>query len=110
FPISEIFTHSAPGDALPSNCENEDGCALTLAPGMRSHAPEVVLGTPTPRPMVIVAGGPAAVSVTSTSPAWTMVKGCDLLAPFSRVPVNVSFFSGSGVGAGVLLLLSHPPK
>jgi hypothetical protein len=57
------------------------------------------LGVPIPRPMKIVAGGPAAVSVTLTVPAWATVKGEKLTPPTGTVPVNVSVVV---VAAGVV--------
>src|SRR5207244_13025522 len=70
----------------------------------------VVWGTPPARPMKMVDGGPAAVSVMSTSPACTTVKLCHLLPIGSIVPVNVSFVSGTGVGVGVGVVLSQPDR
>src|SRR5262245_41173256 len=46
---------------------------------------------PTPSPMKIVDGGPAAVSVTvSCPPDSVTVNGCESLPPTSTVPVNIS--------------------
>jgi hypothetical protein len=57
------------------------------------------LGVPIPRPMKIVAGGPAAVSVTLTVPVCATAKGEKLTPPTGTVPVNVSVVV---VAAGVV--------
>lgn len=45
---------------------------------------------PTPRPMVIVDGGPAAINVIFIGPAWATVKLLKSLPPTGTVPMNVS--------------------
>jgi len=60
------------------------------------------LGVPTPSPIVIVGGGPAAVSVTSTSPNDATVKLCESDPCTATVPLNVSV-TDAGAVTGMLL-------
>ena len=60
------------------------------------------LGVPTPSPIVIVGGGPAAVSVTSTSPNEATVKVCESDPCTATVPLNWSV-ADEGDVTGVLL-------
>src|SRR2546425_11044149 len=71
------------------------------------HEDESVVGVPTPRPMKIVAGGPAAVSVTSTSPACATVNDLKSLPIGSTVPLNVSVLRTTGGVGDVVVEL--PP-
>src|SRR5260370_32507589 len=72
------------------------------APAIRAHDPEPVW--PIPTPIVMFDGGPAAVSVTSTSPVAETVKGPKLLPFTCTVPVSVSVVFGIvGVVADVEL-------
>src|SRR5262249_22226082 len=98
---------------LPVSCGVEPAAVL-MAPLVKSeHVPgESVETLPRPTPITIVAGGPAAVSVTSTSPPADNVIACTSLLPTFTVPVVVSVFEGGvtmvGVKPGPLLPVSQP--
>src|SRR5579862_3772770 len=62
------------------------------APASTTHVPEPVV--PMPTPMMIVDGGPAAVSVASTCPVVVTVNGWKLLPFTCTVPVSVSVVLG----------------
>jgi hypothetical protein len=61
---------------------------MVEAPGTSVHV--APLGMPMPTPIGIVAGGPAAVSVTLTSPARDALNVWKSLPATATVPLNVS--------------------
>src|SRR6516164_9487472 len=57
-------------------------------------------GWPTASPIVIVGGGPAAVSVMLTCPAYKTLKTFESLLPTCTVPMNDSVVGGGVTGIG----------
>ena len=86
--MSEIFTHRAPALLVPESWTAEPAGVFTEPPDSTAH--DDPLCVPTPSPIVIVDGGPAAVSVTSTRPVAAIVKLLKALPRTGTVPENVS--------------------
>jgi hypothetical protein len=94
FPTSPTTTQYVPAEkAVPLSWAVAPG-GVTIDPFVSiEHAP-VLLGVPTPRPIVIVGGGPADTSVTlMLLPLVVIVKLCESTLPTCTVPVNVSVTS-----------------
>ena len=86
--MSETCTHRAPALLVPESWTAEPAGVFTEPPDSTAH--DDPLCVPTARPIVIVDGGPATVSVTSTSPVAAIVKLLKALPRTGTVPENVS--------------------
>ena len=102
--MSPTSTQYGPGVREPVNCGAVPAGVCVEPPESSAHA--VLLGVPTPRPMVIVGGGPAALSVTFTVPLCATVNDLKSLPPTGTVPVKVSVVIGTD--GDVVLELSEP--
>ena len=72
-PMSYTATQYVPAGMLgPDSCGLVLACTLVVSPARNTQLEP--LSVPNPRPIKIVEGGPAAVSVISTSPVWETTK------------------------------------
>src|SRR5262252_4903726 len=90
-PMSPMATQYAPDAvSVPVSCGVVVLAMAWVVPPDRKMQLPFASGLPMPRPMVIVAGGPAAVMVTLTVPGVVTVNVCTLLVPGVTVPLNVT--------------------
>src|SRR5690348_4916188 len=104
--MSAIATQYAPDAvSVPVSCAVVVLACAVVVPPVRNVQPPAPFGLPTPRPIVIVGGGPAAVMVTLTVPGVVTVKLWTFCPPTATVPVKTSFetvaFEPTVVGAVV---------
>ena len=92
---------------MPETCGDVPAGVLVSAPANGTHFESAA--SPRPKPMMIVDGGAAAVSVASTTPACDTVNVWNALPAIGVMPVNVSVVrvTVGDVGADVVSLPVH---